>query len=201
MISRTIRVILMGGIGTGKSTLSAFLKERGVETIDADQLGHQVLEDEAFEAVSRRWPQVVRDGRIDRAALAEIVFAHPEELRSLEELTHPHIAARVTELAERSSAEIVLVELPVAPTLLANSWIRVAVTAPEPVRIQRLVARGMTESDVRARIAAQPNPELWVEAADLVVDNGGSSEEIPALVDDLLERIRWLATGRDTPPP
>ncbi|MFQ5967455.1 MAG: dephospho-CoA kinase [Acidimicrobiia bacterium] len=197
MISRTIGVLLMGGIGTGKSALSGFLRERGVEVIDADHVGHEVLEAEAFQAVSERWPQVVRDGNIDRSALVAIVFADRSELRHLEGMTHPHIAARIEDLAGQSSAEVVVVELPVSGSLLSEGWIKVAVTAPEGERLARLKARGMSEEDARARMAAQPEAEAWAAEADIVLDNSGPLSELPALADELLSRIR--AVGGVTP--
>ena len=74
------RWLLTGGIGSGKSEVRRLLAEQGVRTIDADSVGHVVLQEDALEAVSARWPDVVVDGVVDRSRLAVIVFAQPEEL-------------------------------------------------------------------------------------------------------------------------
>ena len=98
MSDRQVRVLLTGGIGAGKSSVGELLRARGALVIDADEIGHQVLEPggEAFDRVAETWPSVVVDGVIDRRKLADIVFGDPVELRRLEEFTHGAIREKIS---------------------------------------------------------------------------------------------------------
>ncbi|NNL13097.1 MAG: dephospho-CoA kinase [Acidimicrobiia bacterium] len=186
------RVVLSGGIGAGKSAVARSIEARGIPVIHADTIGHAVLEPEgeAFHAVSAWWPEILLDGHIDRSRLAQIVFEDPQALRQLESMTHPAIAARILNLvAAEEAADLVVVELPLLLPILGDGWTRVVVDAPLETRKQRLVARGMDEVDIEARMAAQPSPQEWTDAAEFVIGNGGSLEDLETEVDRLLE---WL---------
>ncbi len=184
-------VLLSGGIGAGKSEVGRRLAAMGAEVIDADRVGHEVLEPggEAHSAVTDRWPEVVEDGRVDRAALGRIVFADPEELRALEAISHPAIAARIAARVAASERPVVVVELPLTVDLFGAGWDRVVVDAPDDVRRWRLVARGMAPADIDARIAAQPDRAEWRDAADYVVDNAAGLDALAGEVEALWE---WL---------
>lgn len=185
---------LGGGIGSGKSTVAALLRSRGARVIDADELGHQVLapDGEAFAAVAARWPEVVEDGAVDRAALGAVVFADPDQLRELEALTHPAIAARIAAAVAGTTADVVVVELPVLRDLTGGGWPRVVVDAPDEVRVARAVRRGLDEASVRRRMAVQPSRAEWLAVADHVVDNSGDLDHLAEQVVLLWE---WLRAG------
>ncbi len=191
--ARTVHIILSGGIGAGKTAAARLIAARGIPVIHADSIGHQVLEPEgeAFQAVAAAWPQVVVDGRIDRARLAAIVFDDAADLARLESMTHPAIAARIINLiAAEGDAEMVVVEMPLLLPLLGEGWTRVIVDAPLEVRRQRLRDRGMDDSDIESRMAVQPSPEEWRAAADHVIDNNGTTEELESKLDELLATLR-----------
>ena len=190
------RIMLAGGIGSGKSMVAALLADRGALVIDADQLGHRVLEPdgEAFDAVSQRWPQVVVDGKVDRSRLGSIVFDDPEALAELEAMSHPAILSRIRSLVERAGAKPVVVEIPVIIPLGGDVWIHVFVDGPEDVRLERVTARGGDPTDTRRRIEAQPNRTEWFAWADRVLMNDGSEEDLRAAVDDLWNEL--TATGK-----
>lgn len=180
------RVIVMGGIGTGKSTVTQLLRGHGYLVIEADRIGHAVLEPggAAFEAVAERWPGVVIDGRIDRSRLGAIVFADLAKLRQLEALTHPHIQRIILERA--GVADDVAVELPLPPGFLGPGWVSLYVDADPTVRRTRLLARGMAAEDMDLRMAAQPDRETWLADADHVIRNDGSLESLARQVDDFV---------------
>ena len=180
------RVIVMGGIGSGKSTVAGLLGHHGFFVIEADRIGHAVLEHDgpAHEAVAERWPEVMKDGVIDRSRLGQIVFNDLAQLRQLESMTHPHIRHRILELA--STAEHVAVELPLLPEFLGPDWVSIFVDTPEPLRRSRLRDRGLSDEQISARMAAQPSRDRWLEAADHVVDNGGSLEQLASAVGDIV---------------
>jgi len=177
------RWVLSGGVGSGKSEVRRLLSELGVRTIDADAVGHSVLEPggAAFEDVAGRWPEVVVDGRIDRRALGAIVFGDPTALRELEETTHPAIFGMIMTDVE-GFQEAVVVEMPVLSHRLEGEWRRIVVDAPVELRVSRAIGRGLSEEEVSARMASQPSRSEWLAAADLVIPNRGSIEDLEMAV-------------------
>ena len=152
-------------------------------------IGHAVLEPEgeAFHAVSAWWPEILVDGRIDRPRLAAIVFADPQALKELESMTHPAIAARIHNLlAAQPEADLVVVEVPLLFPLLGDGWSWVVVDAPMEARRRRLLDRGMKAADIEARMAVQPSASEWTAAADFVLHNDGTLEDLEAEVDRFL---------------
>lgn len=195
-----MRVVgLTGGIGSGKSTVSAMFRELGAEVIDADQLAREVVEPgtPALEEIGRRFPGVVdAQGRLDRAALGARVFADEGERRALEAIVHPRIRAEMTRRTEalaRAGQKVVLYD---AALLIENGLHRgmdgvVLVSAPEAAQRARLAARdGLDDAAISARLAAQLPLADKRAHATWVVDNGGSLEETRAQVRRIWEEIR-----------
>lgn len=191
-----MRVLLGGGIGSGKSAVAALLADRGAVVIDSDRLGHRVLEPgaEAFAAVSKRWPEVVVDGRIDRARLASIVFADPDALSELEAISHPAIMRRIGSEAEAAGDAPVVVEIPVLLPIEGGSWRRVLVDAPEGVRLDRAVRRGADREDTRHRMLAQAGRDEWLAWADHVIGNDRSLHDLEQAVEVLWATIHPTTT-------
>lgn len=186
--------VLTGAIGTGKSTVGSMLAARGARVIDADRIGHAVIDPSGpgFASVADRWPEVVVDGKIDRRALGAIVFADRSELAVLESITHPLIVARLRELVDGSNSAVAVVEVSVPHLPIDPRWGRIVVLASEDVRRQRLVMRGLDLEEIDQRMAAQPAPEEWVQEGDLVVDNDGDLEALERQVDTLWSELRVL---------
>ena len=177
------RVVVAGGIGSGKSTVISALSELGWSVINADQVGHEVLMDpDVIEAVAARWPQAVSGGAVNRSALAEVVFADPGELAALEGMTHPRIVGRIERWVE-TSVEPLAVEISVLKVAEPRWGPLVIVSAPESVRRERALERGMAAADVEARMASQPSDSELLAAADIVIDNQGT-------VEDLVQSVR-----------
>lgn len=170
-------VAIGGGIGAGKSSVLEVFEGAGFVVIQADVVGHDVLAPghAAGETVMRRWPSAVVDGAVSRPRLADIVFADAEALEELEAITHPAIRAEIMHLVETASSAAA-VEVPVLGMFGDTDWHRIAVVAPEEVRLVRAVRRGGDADDIRARMTSQPSEAEWVAWADTVIDNGGSWE-------------------------
>jgi len=185
-----LRIGLTGGIGSGKSTVSALLAARGAVLVDADQIAREVVAPgtPGLTAVVEAFgPDVLAsDGTLDRPALAAVVFADQAARRRLDAIVHPLVRARTVELAAAAPADAVLVnDVPLlVETGQAGSYdLVLVVEADEETRVERLVRRGLTEEDARARIAAQASDEERRAVADVVLDNSGTPEELAAQVD------------------
>ena len=175
--------ILGGGIASGKSQVRGLLSQHGVPTVDADTIGHQVLapDGSAYLEVATTWPDVVIDGAIDRSMLAARVFSDPGELARLEAITHPHIFDSIRSQVEEFDTPVV-VELPLLNSQLGSGWRRITVDCSDAVRLIRAVERGMTEEDARSRMKVQPPRAAWLAAADLIIPNHGSLENLVSTV-------------------
>jgi dephospho-CoA kinase len=203
-----IVVGLTGGIGSGKSTVSAELARLGAIVIDADALARRLQEPGApvfLAIVDRFGPEVVAaDGTLDRIALAALVFPNPELLKELNALTHPAIGAAIRERMRAHLGTDAVVVLDV-PLLIENTRYPVAgvavVDLPIEIAVDRLVRqRGMDEADARARIARQATRDERLAKADYVIDNSGTPTELAAAVPALWEWMQSLEPVADDDP-
>ena len=200
-----MRVGLTGGIGSGKSTVSALLAEHGAVIIDADAIARQVVErgTAGFQAVVERFGADVvgADGALDRAKLASIVFADESARADLNAIVHPLVGERSGELMAAARADaIVVYDVPllVESGLAGGFDVVVVVEADSSTRLERLAARGVPEADARSRMAAQATDEQRRAVADEVVDNSGPQADLAPLVDALWRRLesrRAAVTG------
>jgi len=201
--ARTVMVGLTGGIGAGKSTAARLLAGRGALVLDADVAAREVVAPgtDGLAAVAERFGDGVLgpDGALDRAALAEIVFADPRRREALNAIVHPRVRAWMAErVAAAPEGSVVVQDIP----LLVESGLTglfdlvVVVDAADDVRVARLVRdRGMSEQEAAARIAAQAPREQRLAAADVVLSNDGAPERLADQVARLWERI--AAVGRE----
>lgn len=194
---------LTGGIGSGKSTAARCLRELGAVVIDADAVAREVLQpdtDGLAEVVSRFGDDVLGpDGTLDRAALAGKVFGDETARRDLEALTHPLIAARTTQLCAAAGPEDIVVHdvpLLIEKQMGSRYHLVIAVDARPEIRVARAVGRGMSESDVRARMDHQASDAARAAAADVVLDNNGGHEDLAAALARVWnERLRPFAAN------
>ena len=192
---------LTGGIGSGKSTVAELLAERGAVVIDADDLARRAVAPgtSGFDRVVETFGRDILDpdGGIDRAALADVVFADPSRLRELEAIVHPEVARLLVESVEpyRDTDDVIVYAVPLlAERGMAQGFdVVVVVAADVDRRVERLMRdRGMTAEEVRARVAAQLTDEERARVADVLLDNDGERErlipQVNRLWTDLNER-------------
>jgi dephospho-CoA kinase len=195
---------LTGGIGSGKSTAAGMLADRGAVVLDADAFARDAIArgTPGFERVLELFgPGVLRpDGDLDRARIAEIVFADEGRRRALEAIVHPEVRRRIAEgvAAHVGTDDVVVVN---SPLLIETGSDRdcdvvVVVSAEPETQIARLVRRGMDEADARARLAAQLPLERKAQQADVVLDNDGTAAELEAQVAHLWDDVRSRAAAR-----
>jgi dephospho-CoA kinase len=199
---------LVGGVASGKSLVAECFAKLSAEIIDADRLAHAALsEPQVIDAARTRWGRdiVGADDRIDRGALAEIVFAAPpvgpRELAFLESLVHPRVRLRVdqrlAELARRADCRAAVLD---APLILEAGWgplcdWLVFVAADRPQRLARAQRRGWSERQFAAREAAQWPLEKKKRRCHVVIDNSGAAADTSDQVQRFWRRIDSISAG------
>jgi dephospho-CoA kinase len=181
-----MRVGLTGGIASGKSTVSAILRELGAVVIDADALAREVVAKgtPGLAAVVAEFGAdlLTPDGDLDRAAMGTLVFADESARRRLEAIVHPLVFERIVDLETHAPEGSVIVhDIPLlAESGRADTFDAVIVVeAPEHVQVDRMIRdRGWTDTDARARIAAQATAEDRRAIATYLIENTGSVEEL-----------------------
>lgn len=195
-------VVLTGGIGAGKSSVSAALAERGAIIVDADAIVKELQEPGGpiHAAMVERWgDRILADGgQLDRQAVADIVFNDVDELKALNEIVHPATRAEMTKQAERHAGtdRVVVLDVPLLrgreDAAKRGAKAIIVVDCPTEVAIERLVEfRSFPRADAEARIANQVSRTERLAWADFVIDNGGDQAQLAAEI----ERCQaWLHT-------
>jgi dephospho-CoA kinase len=196
-----MRVVgLTGGIGAGKSTVSAALAERGAVVIDADAITRELQQPGApvFDAMVARFGDriVAADGTLDRQAVADIVFPDPEALADLNAIVHPSVGATIAERlgAEVGTDHVVILDVPLLVESGRDDMAGIIVVDVDPeTAVARLVAhRGFPEADARARISRQAGREQRLAKADFVIHNEGDLADLAPQIEACWAWIQLL---------
>ena len=197
-----MRIGLTGGIAAGKSMVSELLAKLGAWILDADAISREVVEPgtEGLKAVAAEFGEKVLlpDGTLDRRALGAEVFGDPQKLERLNGILHPIIKAemlrRAAEIEEQHPEDIVIFDVPL---LIESGWQDVAdevwlVSAPVEQRIRRIAMRdGLDEKQAMERISAQMTDEQKAKYADVIINNGGSIQELEERVTKLYAERKY----------
>jgi dephospho-CoA kinase len=188
-------VALTGGIGAGKSLAAQYFSDLGARVVDADQLARVALErgSEGFDEVVLRFGEkIMRDGDIDRKALAEIIFSDAQAKEDLEAIIHPRVRELFAEVvSDLQPGEVLIYEIP----LLAESGtaknfdLVITVEADLELRKERLRKRGMFISEIERRIASQATRDARQALADFVITNDGDEDQLLRAVENLWEEL------------
>lgn len=199
-----LTVGLTGGIGAGKSEVSRLFVSYGAVLVDADRIAREVVEPgtPGLAAVVEAFGQEVLtpQGALDRPKLGAVVFSDSECLATLNAIVHPLVGARSRELEAAAGPDDVVVHD--VPLLTENGLaelydVVVVVDASPETQLDRLVRlRGMSESDARARMAAQATREERRAVADLVIDNDGPLGELEPQVRKVWDELSRRAAAR-----
>jgi len=186
-----LKVALTGGIGSGKSTVAEMLQECGAIVIDSDQLSRDVIErgTPGYESVLAEFgDEILTDGEINRAALAEIVFKDQKKRELLEGIIHPLVRDRAESLMRNVPNNSIVVNQ--IPLLVETDGAKrfdyiITVSASEDLRRKRLIERGMKEYEIAKRLQAQVDDRAREAIADHVLTNNGSLDDLQRSVEDL----------------
>jgi dephospho-CoA kinase len=195
-----VNVGLTGGLGSGKSTVTALLGQHGAVIIDADVLAREVVRagTPGFAAVVARFgPGIIGpDGELDRAELARIVFADSAALADLNAIVHPLVGSRSAELAAAAPpGSVVVHDIPLlTENGLADRFDTVVVVeADREIRLARLAARGLPRAEAVARMAAQANDAQRRAIADEIVRNDDDLDSLARQIDKLWDSLSGSA--------
>ena len=191
---------LTGGIGSGKSTVSARFADRGAVVIDADAVVREVQApgEPVFEAMVERFgPGIVApDGTLDRQAVADLVFNDAGALADLNAIVHPVVGGEIARRLEAAAAtdDVVILDVPLLVESGRDDLAAMIVVDVDPdLAVARLVQhRGFTEADARARMARQVTREDRLAKADRVIDNSGTLAELAPQVEATWDWIQTL---------
>jgi dephospho-CoA kinase len=192
-------VALTGGIGAGKSLAAQYFSDLGARVVDADQLARVAIErgSTGFDEVILRFgEEILRDGDIDRKALAQIIFSDPQAKEDLEAIVHPRIRELFAEVvSDLQPEEILIYEIPLlAETGSAKNFdLVITVEAGLEIRKDRLRKRGMFISEIERRLANQASREEREALADYVITNDGEEDQLLRAVENLWEELRSRA--------
>lgn len=185
-----LRIGLTGGIGSGKSTVAGLLAGHGALVVDADRLAREVVApgSPGLAAVVAEFGDGVLtpDGSLDRPALAAIVFSDPAARARLDAVVHPLVRARAADALAAAPRDAVVVQdvpLLVETGQAASYDLVLVVRTDAEERVRRLVGRGLTEEDARARIASQATDDERAAVADVVLTNDAGPDELAEQVD------------------
>ena len=192
---------LTGGIGSGKSLAAQFFAELGALVIDADQLARDAIErgSEGFDQLIATFgDSILHNGLVDRRALGELVFRDAEAKKKLEAIIHPIVRKEFEEaVASLENDQILIYEIPLLFETKATERFDYIVTveADMQLRKERLLKKGLRNSEIESRIAAQASREERESIADQVFENNGSEDELLRSVENLWELLKMRSKG------
>jgi dephospho-CoA kinase len=191
-----LTIALTGGIGSGKTAVGEILANFGAIVIDSDQLARQVVErgTPGFDQIVAQFgDEILKNGDLDRAALASLIFTDPNKRLELEQITHPLIRQEFAKIIKSLPEDAIVVNQ--IPLLVESKHdykfdYIVTVSTSEEIRLARLLKRGLTKDQITKRIQAQATDSEREVIADLIIKNEKSQEELFTQVEKLWELLQ-----------
>lgn len=185
---------LTGVFGTGKTTVGHLLEELGACLIEADKLAHEALlrDGEKFQKVADAFPEALKEnGDLDRRKIAAIIFRDKKRRTELEDIVHPYILERMQEDILDATESVVVLDVPLLFETKFHQLcdITIVVSATAAVAKKRLIEKGFTEDDIKARLSVQMPLEKKAKRADYVVDNSKSLKDTREQVKKIWKKI------------
>lgn len=204
-----LKVGLTGGIATGKTTVASMLRDRDVPVLDADPLGHELLEpgQAAYEEIVAAFGHEILEatGKVNRAKLGGVIFADAQKRAGLNQILHPRILDIVQKwfaaLDEPDGPEFAVAEAALIYEARYNQKLDKIIVCwcrPEQ-QLERLTLRGLSAEEAQQRIAAQMPLADKRKLADEAIDCSGSIEETQRQVNQAVEKLKLEGLGRNIP--
>ena len=188
-------VALTGGIGSGKTMVGEIFAELGALVVDSDQLAREVVErgSKGFDLIVTEFgDEILKNGDLDRAALASLIFKDPKKRARLEEITHPLIRQSFAKIVSSAGSESIIINQ--IPLLVESKHDYkfdhvITISAPEKIRTERLIKRGLTLTQIEQRMKAQATDAQREVISDTVIVNDKSEQELLAQVEKVWESL------------
>jgi dephospho-CoA kinase len=188
-------VALTGGIGSGKTMVGEIFAELGALVVDSDQLAREVVErgSKGFDLIVTEFgDEILKNGDLDRAALASLIFKDPKKRTRLEEITHPLIRQSFAKIVSSAGSDSIIINQ--IPLLVESKHDYkfdhvITISAPEKIRTERLIKRGLTLTQIEQRMKAQATDAQREVISDTVIVNDKSEQELLAQVEKVWESL------------
>jgi dephospho-CoA kinase len=189
-------VALTGGIGSGKTMVGEIFAELGALVVDSDQLAREVVErgSKGFDLIVTEFgDEILKNGDLDRAALASLIFKDPKKRAKLEEITHPLIRQSFAKIVSSAGSESIIINQ--IPLLVESKHDYkfdhvITISASEKIRTERLLKRGLTLTQIEQRMKAQATDTQREVISDTVLVNDKSEQELLAQVEKVWDSLK-----------
>jgi dephospho-CoA kinase len=189
-------VALTGGIGSGKTMVGEIFAELGALVVDSDQLAREVVErgSKGFDLIVTEFgDEILKNGDLDRAALASLIFKDPKKRAKLEEITHPLIRQSFAKIVSSAGSDSIIINQ--IPLLVESKHDYkfdhvITISAPEKLRTERLIKRGLALTQIEQRMKAQATDAQREVISDTVIVNDKSEQELLAQVEKVWESLK-----------
>jgi dephospho-CoA kinase len=189
-------VALTGGIGSGKTMVGEIFAELGALVVDSDQLAREVVErgSKGFDLIVTEFgDEILKNGDLDRAALASLIFKDPKKRARLEEITHPLIRQSFAKIVSSEGSDSIIINQ--IPLLVESKHDYkfdhvITISAPEKIRTERLIKRGLALTQIEQRMKAQATDTQREVISDTVIVNDKSEQELLAQVEKVWESLK-----------
>ncbi len=189
-------VALTGGIGSGKTMVGEIFAELGALVVDSDQLAREVVErgSKGFDLIVTEFgDEILKNGDLDRAALASLIFKDPKKRAKLEEITHPLIRQSFAKIVSSAGSDSIIINQ--IPLLVESKHDYkfdhvITISVPEKIRTERLIKRGLILTQIDQRMKAQATDTQREVISDTVIVNDKSEQELLAQVEKVWESLK-----------
>jgi len=189
-------VALTGGIGSGKTMVGEIFAELGALVVDSDQLAREVVErgSKGFDLIVTEFgDEILKNGDLDRAALASLIFKDPKKRTRLEEITHPLIRQSFAKIVSSAGSDSIIINQ--IPLLVESKHDYkfdhvITISAPEKIRTERLIKRGLALTQIEQRMKAQATDTQREVISDTVLVNDKSEQELLAQVEKVWDSLK-----------
>lgn len=195
-------VALTGGIGSGKTMVGEIFAELGALVVDSDQLAREVVErgSKGFDLIVTEFgDEILKNGDLDRAALASLIFKDPKKRAKLEEITHPLIRQSFAKIVSSVGSDSIIINQ--IPLLVESKHDYkfdhvITISAPEKIRTERLIKRGLALTQIDQRMKAQATDAQREVISDTVIVNDKSEQELLAQVEKIWDNLKQKSKSK-----